>query len=45
MKTQKEYEQSLEYLYSYFIHMDKHQKYLYYIYTFGLPEDRKARVT
>jgi hypothetical protein len=36
--------ESLDYLYSHFINIDKHQWYLYYINTFGLPESENARV-
>jgi hypothetical protein len=36
--------QSLDYLYSHFINMNKHQRYLYYINTFGLLEGENARV-
>jgi hypothetical protein len=32
-------------LYSHFINMDKYSQYLYYIDTFGLPEDENVRVT
>jgi hypothetical protein len=35
----------MSYLYSHFINMNKHQQYLYYIGTFGLPEGADARVT
>jgi hypothetical protein len=37
--------ESLYYLYSYFIHMNKYPQYLYYIDTLGLPEGENARVT
>jgi hypothetical protein len=33
------------YLYSHFINMEKHQQYLYYIGTFGLPEVEDAKIT
>jgi hypothetical protein len=35
---------SLDYLYSHFINMNKHQCYLYYINTFDLVEGENARV-
>jgi hypothetical protein len=35
---------SLDYLYSHFINMDKHQRHLYYINTFGLSEGENAKV-
>jgi hypothetical protein len=37
--------QSVSYLYSHFIHMNKHQQYLFYIDTFGLLEGEDIRVT
>jgi hypothetical protein len=36
---------SLYYSYSYYINMNKHQRYLNYICTFGLTEVEKAGVT
>jgi hypothetical protein len=36
---------STNYLYSYFINMDKYSQYLYYIDTFGLPEGKNTRLT
>jgi hypothetical protein len=44
-KNTNDHSKSLDYLYSYFIIMDKHQQYLYYICTFGLTEDGKTGVT
>jgi hypothetical protein len=35
------YSKSLDYLYPFFINMNKHQRYLYYICTFGLIEGGK----
>jgi hypothetical protein len=37
--------ESISYLYSHFINMNKHQQYLYYIDTFGLAEGEDTRVT
>ena len=36
---------SVNYLYSHFIDMNKHQQYLYYIDTFGLPKGEDVKVT
>jgi hypothetical protein len=36
---------STNYLYSYFMNMDKCSQCLYYIHTFNLPEGENARVT
>jgi hypothetical protein len=36
---------SLDYSYSYYINMNKHQQYLNYICTFGSTEGEKAGVT
>jgi hypothetical protein len=37
--------ESLDYSYSHYININKHQRYLNYICTFGLTEGKKAGVT